>query len=363
VSDTSGTPDPPPMEAAQRRWPARPPVALLAVSTASVAVAVIHVAAPDLKFDFITVGLLAIAALPWLAPIIKSLRFGEFQIDLRDIKENLQDVQRQVTESADKVDALAEQVQQITFIGQIDSGRRQSLEEALGDFYGHMRQLGVPVPATPPEIKVDERSAPAARMYYDAKRNQIVVSTRLLGDTSRIMRSYATYLLTTTNPTPTEDQNPQTRVLLSGLAIYLPCSYRDDPVMGAESAEVYNAERVRVRPVEPFRLDGTNRFRIKKIPPEPVPGQSTFRSSTTDALAWGGTFWRIRELIGAEALDQALVAAWNELQTPAGTPPFQQFVVSVVNRLEQLQGPAIAQQAQEIVARRGLAQARTWTSP
>jgi hypothetical protein len=51
----------------------RPPLSLILVSVLAAGAALIHVAFPSLTIDAVTLGLLAVAALPWLAPVVKSL--------------------------------------------------------------------------------------------------------------------------------------------------------------------------------------------------------------------------------------------------------------------------------------------------
>ena len=340
-----------------------PPWPLVVVSVVSAGVALIHVTFPDLQIDYITVGLLAVAALPWLASVIKSLRFGDFQIELRDIKQNIQDVQEQVTASADKVDALAEQVQQFTFSGPFRAEEQQSLTDALGGFYLHMRQVGLDVPRTEPGVElVDPGPGGIGRMYYDAKKNRVVVSRNLLSDEPRILRSYATYLLTTTKQTA-DETSPQTQVLRAGLAMYLPCSYRNDPVMGTASAEVYNAQQSRPRKIEPYRIDDKNRLRIRKVP-QSTPAGRPFHADDAHAIAWASAWWRVRGLVGAEALDPALVASWRALDDTSGAfHPFRLYVEAVMDRIGQATSPEIASSALQLIARSGLAEARTWASP
>jgi hypothetical protein len=48
--------------------PWRPSLSLILVSVLAAAAALIHVAFPNLTIDVVTLGLLAVAALPWLVP-------------------------------------------------------------------------------------------------------------------------------------------------------------------------------------------------------------------------------------------------------------------------------------------------------
>jgi hypothetical protein len=75
-------------------WLRRRAVALL-VTCAAVGAAVLHVLAPDLRIDGIVVTLLAIAALPWLGELLRSIEVPGFaRIEFRDIERRIDDVQR-----------------------------------------------------------------------------------------------------------------------------------------------------------------------------------------------------------------------------------------------------------------------------
>lgn len=59
-----------------------------AVTIGALAVAVVHLAWPAVKVDAVTVALLVIAMLPWLAPLVKSVELpGGLKIELQDLKQ------------------------------------------------------------------------------------------------------------------------------------------------------------------------------------------------------------------------------------------------------------------------------------
>ncbi|MFH9663285.1 hypothetical protein ACH4NF_34105 [Streptomyces sp. NPDC017248] len=75
-------------------WLRRRIVALL-VTVAGVGAAVLHVLAPDLRIDGIVVMLFAIAAVPWLGELLRSIEVPGFaRIEFRDIERRIDDVQR-----------------------------------------------------------------------------------------------------------------------------------------------------------------------------------------------------------------------------------------------------------------------------
>jgi hypothetical protein len=137
--------------------PWRPPLSLILVSVLAVGAAVVHVAVPSLTIDAVTLGLLAVAALPWLAPVVKSFKFGSLEVDLRDLQQNLYEGRSRVEESVQKVDDLSDQVQRIAFAGAVDAGTRTELETVMSGFFAHLRQAGLPLPSTEPHVEVVDR--------------------------------------------------------------------------------------------------------------------------------------------------------------------------------------------------------------
>ena len=184
--------------------PWRPPLLLILVSVLAVGVAVVHVAFPSLTIDVVTLGLLAVAALPWLAPVVKSFRFGSLEVDLRDLQQSVHEVRSRVEESVQKVEDLSDQVQRIAFSGAVDAGTRTELETAMSGFFTHLRQAGLPLPSTEPHVEVVDKGR-VTPVYYSS-----VIEL------------------------PPEQWSPQLKAVKSGLAVYLSCSYRGSPEVAKE---------------------------------------------------------------------------------------------------------------------------------
>lgn len=59
----------------------------LTISVVAVVLAVVHMAWPNIKVDSITIVLMVISVLPWLAPLIKSLELpGGYKLEFRDVQ-------------------------------------------------------------------------------------------------------------------------------------------------------------------------------------------------------------------------------------------------------------------------------------
>jgi hypothetical protein len=69
------------------------------VSAGALLVALVHVLWPDLEIDAVTVVLLAVAAVPWLGPIFKSIELPggwKFEYQVQQIREQVEQVERRV---------------------------------------------------------------------------------------------------------------------------------------------------------------------------------------------------------------------------------------------------------------------------
>jgi hypothetical protein len=185
--------------------PWRPPLSLILVSVLAVGVAVVHVAFPSLTIDVVTLGLLAVAALPWLAPVVKSFKFGSLEVDLRDLQQSVSEVRSRVEESVQKVEDLSDQVQRIAFSGAVDAGTRTELETAMSGFFTHLRQAGLPLPSTEPHVEVVDKGR-VTPVYYSARTGKIMVARKLTGDLGRVLWSYGDYLCSSVIELPPEQR-------------------------------------------------------------------------------------------------------------------------------------------------------------
>jgi len=71
------------LETSMRLWPLK-----VAMSGGAVGVIILRILWPELRLDAVTLGLLLLAVLPWLSPLIKSAEFpGGWKIELQEVKE------------------------------------------------------------------------------------------------------------------------------------------------------------------------------------------------------------------------------------------------------------------------------------
>ncbi len=59
----------------------------ISITLAAIAIATVHIIWPDLKIDAITLTLVIVAVVPWLAPLFKSLEFpGGLKLEFQDLE-------------------------------------------------------------------------------------------------------------------------------------------------------------------------------------------------------------------------------------------------------------------------------------
>jgi len=79
------------------------------LSLVAVAIAISHTLWPSAKIDGVTLGLIGLAVLPWLAPVIKSIELpGVGKIELQEVKSQVEELRGQTASASQKANtALA----------------------------------------------------------------------------------------------------------------------------------------------------------------------------------------------------------------------------------------------------------------
>lgn len=87
----------------------RPGFLRVALTLAATAIAISHAVWPGAKIDGVTLGLIGLAVLPWLAPIIKSIELpGIGKIELQEVKAQVEELRGQTASASQKANtALA----------------------------------------------------------------------------------------------------------------------------------------------------------------------------------------------------------------------------------------------------------------
>lgn len=309
----------------------------LLVSAAAVALALTHAALPTVPIDWVTVALVVIALLPWVAPLFKTIELGpggvKLETRLREVQEHLHRESQRVEELANRV----ERVEDVVFSGLVTPQLASELSKALHSFQDFLASLGFDVEPFP-QIHVGDSAVDAAE--YDARNNRVTVGVAVAGDPDVVCKSYIHQVLFDAVPGSSFDSE-RLRALESGLGDYFVCSHGGNPRLGHRSGAVWSA---RQGPDHPY-IRALDHHR----------GFNELASDATHwdiGEVWGAAFWELRVLLGQSTADRALAAAWRGLRDAAPGDPIDRFVA----RLEQLTG-AGAVTVKEVFRRRGAEQA------
>jgi hypothetical protein len=111
------------------------------------------------EIDTTTLILLALAALPWLAPFLQSITFpGCFGVVLRDIHDRVERVETKVVESGRQVQELAAKLDLLVGADPISSGKRDEIAAHIAGLGAYLHACGLPLPSTNPTINIDAKT-------------------------------------------------------------------------------------------------------------------------------------------------------------------------------------------------------------
>jgi hypothetical protein len=281
----------------------------LAISVAALLIAAVHLVWPGLEIDAVTLVLLAIAAVPWLAPIFKSIELpGGWKFEYQQIQEQVKEVERRV-----------EGVERLLFTGDTTPALEQKLTGAVQGFAAFLKNIDTALGVAPPTVGLRRGLGNA---QYDGRVDEIQLDPDFAVDDYAVLREYAHHVLMTLGP----EWDTRLLGLESGLADYLVASHTGDPGLGPGFARQMNLGKPYLRNLrnDLVYADG--------------------RTAQEEGEVWGAAFWEIREQLGQADADRALARAWLD---PAWAPDTAAFP-AVVARLAG-EGPA-----RDAFQRRGL---------
>ena len=117
------------------------------LTVVAIAVAISHAKWPSVTIDGVTLGLIVLAVLPWLAPIIKSIELpGVGKIELQEVKAQVEELRGQTASASQKADtALASKTTSLP--NAVDTLEALSPEQrflTLAGKYNHIRKTQKP---------------------------------------------------------------------------------------------------------------------------------------------------------------------------------------------------------------------------
>jgi hypothetical protein len=251
----------------------------IAISAGALLIALVHIVWPDVQIDAVTVVLLAVAAVPWLGPIFKSIELPggwRFEYQVQQIKEQVQQVERRV-----------EGVERMLVTGDATPALEEKLTRAVEGFAAYLHEvdeaLDVPLPSVALKTGLDNAQ-------YVGSLNEIQLDPKLAEDDYVVMREFAHHVLMTVGP----PWDPRLGGVESGVADYLVASHTGNPALGAGAARAVGLG-------VPVLRDLAN--------------QRTYSEgliSQDEGEIWGGAFWELRGRLGQAPVDGAVAGAWRD---------------------------------------------------
>jgi hypothetical protein len=269
----------------------------IAVSSVAMALAIIHVLLPNLTVDAITLGLIAIAVAPWLAPIFKSIELpGGWKVEFQEFKRR---VEQELERETDRVGQLAERlgrVEQFVLSGAVTPGLERQLSKVLTDFRLFLRQIGMELPANVPSVHLSTDEHDTA--HYEDADNRIVVNAKFVDDPHVVTHVYAHHVLMHKLGVSASIPHASVDHLEAGIADYLAASFVGDPRVGVTVAEKRGRTEAYMR-----NLDNT--LTLSELKGRQDPHKA--------GEIWGGILWELRTVLGKRTADTLTCAAWSLL--------------------------------------------------
>jgi hypothetical protein len=288
----------------------------------------VHLIWPHVRIDSITLVLLAVAVLPWLGPLFKSVELPggwkfEFQEFKRQVAEELEDKEQKVQTLADRV----ERVESAVFVG-VRPALEAKLREALEEFHAFLGQIGLAA-GEPPTVRTSAELRRNA--HYLPATNEIVLSEDFAEDADVLLDLYARHVLAAVAPgagtAPADDP------LAIGLADYLTCSFNGSPLLAPGAAAALG--------------EGAGPGALRNLANDRSFATLDERADLFErAEVWGGAFWELRTLLGGD-VDELLATAWKA--EPASESEPVRFVRRVAGLAGDRSGDVLA-----VFERRGL---------
>ena len=291
------------------------------ISGVAIALAAVHLIWPHLHIDAVTLALVVVALVPWLAPIFRSIELPggwrfEYQEIQRQVRE-VQEVQQRTHDQVREVQHRVEGVERLLFTGDTTPELEAQLTASVRGFASYLRDIDPALSVSAPSVKVKEGLGNAS---YHA--DEIQLDPEFAADDYAVVREYAHHVLLTVQGSPL--WNPETGYagLESGLADYLVASYHDDPGLGPALATRLR-ERTGGAFSKPF---------VRNLDNDHAVGSISLDHSQVHARgeAWGGAFWSLRSLLGQAEADRLLTAAWIEADWIRENPVDAPFVAAIV---------------------------------
>jgi hypothetical protein len=263
----------------------RPPYVAITITAIAVLLAAAHMMRPDLQVDAAVLVLAVIAATPWLAPFVKSIKLpGGVEVELQEMKEEVQVLGKRVQEA-----------ERIAIAGAVSADLSHAMRSQLGLYQRHLTEIGLAAP-DPPSVKVEEGLIMRENAVSGYFGDGIRIDATYARDTDWVLRDYTHFILTATLKSPDYGE----ALVESGVAAYFVCTFRDDPVFGRKTLSMHGVKE------RTFRLEAATGINAT-APADEAEHDQAHREQTE---AWGAMLWDIRKLVGSLVCDEIVARAW-----------------------------------------------------
>jgi hypothetical protein len=271
-----------------------------AISIGALALAAAHVIWPHARLDAITVILIAVALVPWLGSIFKSIKLPWFEVQYRELKARQEELHSRLA---------AVETRMFQYAGATPA-QEALLDDALREYAQYLDELGFELQHDLPRIAVDAElplegppgiQAPATNtisLALDAA-DDVTVALRQYTHSVLVAALNADKLMKLIRKAPADwdwSLPPPLGHVEDGLADYFVASHLDVPVLGSKTAS---------RRGRPFFRDLAAQVDLDAIPEGPpswmTPGENP----------WGNLFWAIRTIVGRRPTDVILAECWR----------------------------------------------------
>jgi hypothetical protein len=269
-------------------------------SLIAVALAVVHMSAPSLTMDTVTLGLLVVAALPLLATVFAEIDLpGGWHLKFRELSEEVKAQHHEMEMISGKV----EEMERFVFSGGAPARVEQRLGALLPMFDGYLREIGLAGDAPLPEVRIESERASGLNAWVEDE--TLHVGAQIAEDPDVAFDVYARHVAVAALP-HSEDEHELT-ALCWGVADYLTASFWGRPFIGSADA----AAKMGVD--TPYLRDLGAAV--------PFAERVTAETRRAQSEAWGAMFWCVRQIAGQARADRLVVHAWSNLwrTDPAGS--------------------------------------------
>jgi hypothetical protein len=203
-------------------------------------------------------------------------------------------------------------LQGVTFAASesLTPGIKSGVEKSLASFQKYLSGIGFELAGRKISVNIDPKQDNNAFIENIETTPSLTLGPSVARDETAILQQYALYILERSRAElnlakaqgDDHDSNRQLVQLLSGLADYFNCSYRNDPIVGKILGQ---------RLQKPYLRNLDNQRKFTEI------------SDSTDPLeageVWGGALWEIRNACGQDVADKMFYDVWSQVQVGDST--------------------------------------------